>query len=166
MENPSSETIGRQAFDAAVIGGGVVGCAVLRSLTVAGLKCLLLERGPDLLSGASKANSAILHTGFDAQTGSLELELIRAGRAIYLEIREQLGLPVLNTDAVLVAWTPEQAERLPAITARAHANGITGVRPLTRDELQKKHPYVSHMAAAALFIPGEYVIDPWSTPLA
>ncbi len=161
-----TEKSGAQTFDATIIGGGVVGCAVLRSLTLAGLKCLLLERGPDLLSGASKANSAILHTGFDARTESLELKLIRSGRAIYLEIREQLGLPVLNTDAVLVAWTTEQAERLPAIAAKAHANGVTGVRPLTPEELKKKHAYVSDMAVAALFIPGEYVIDPWSTPLA
>jgi len=68
----STEKSGAQTFDVAIIGGGVVGCAVLRNLTLAGLRCLLLERGPDLLSGASKANSAILHTGFDAPTGSLD----------------------------------------------------------------------------------------------
>src|ERR1700722_11626295 len=107
-------------FDVAVIGGGVVGCAVLRDLTLAGLKCVLLERGADLLSGASKANSAILHTGFDAQAGSLELNLIQSGRAAYLAIRDRLGLPVLETDAVLVAWTEAQAEKLPSIVARAH----------------------------------------------
>jgi L-2-hydroxyglutarate oxidase LhgO len=67
-----TERSGAQTFDVAIIGGGVVGCAVLRNLTLAGLRCLLLERGPDLLSGASKANSAILHTGFDASTGSLD----------------------------------------------------------------------------------------------
>jgi len=155
-----------QGFDAAIVGGGVVGCAVLRALTLAGLNCVLLERGPDLLSGASKANSAILHTGFDAQTESLELNLIQSGRAIYLAIRERLGLPVLETDAVLVAWNAAQAEKLPAIVARAHANGVTGVRALTLEELKKKHPHLSDSAVAALFVPGEYIIDPWSAPLA
>lgn len=67
MPTISSDRVNIEGFDAAIIGGGVVGCAVLRALTLAGLNCLLLERGPDLLSGASKANSAILHTGFDAQ---------------------------------------------------------------------------------------------------
>jgi len=166
MATTGSDAINIQGFDAAIIGGGVVGCAVLRALTLAGLNCILLERGPDLLSGASKANSAILHTGFDTQAGSLELNLIQSGRAIYLAIRERLGLPVLETDAVLVAWNTAQAEKLPAIVARAHANGVTGVRALTLAELKKKHPYLSDSAVAALFVPGEYVIDPWSAPLA
>ena len=53
-------------FDITIIGGGVVGCATARAFTLAGAKVLLLEKGPDILDGASKANSAILHTGFDA----------------------------------------------------------------------------------------------------
>ena len=153
-------------FDAAVIGGGVVGCAVLRALTLVGLKCLLLERGPDLLSGASKANSAILHTGFDVSTGTLEARLIQAGRTQYLKIREQLGLPLLETDAVLVAWSEEQSRKLPAIMNKACINGITTVRPLNADELRIFYPGLSESAVAALKIPGEYVVDPWSTPLA
>jgi glycerol-3-phosphate dehydrogenase len=126
----------------------------------------LLERGPDLLSGASKANSAILHTGFDAQPGSVELQLMQSGRAIYLAIRERLGLPLLETNALLVAWNTQQAEKLPQIVAKAHANGVSGVRQLTLDELKNKHPHLSNAAVAALIVPGEYIIDPWSAPLA
>ena len=59
-------------FDVAVIGGGVVGLALLRRFAISGLKCVLLERGSDILSGASKGNSALLHTGFDAPPKSLE----------------------------------------------------------------------------------------------
>jgi glycerol-3-phosphate dehydrogenase len=55
-----------QRFDIAVIGGGVVGLAILRRFAMAGLNCVLLEKGADILSGASKGNSALLHTGFDA----------------------------------------------------------------------------------------------------
>lgn len=153
-------------FDVAVIGGGVVGCAVLRALTLAGLKCLLLERGPDLLAGASKANSAILHTGFDAPPRSLEVELMQSGRKHYLKIREKLGLPLLETDAVLVAWNTEQADRLPEILAKAHANGVSGVRPLPIDELRQIHPHLSGSAVATLKIPGEHIMDPWSAPFA
>lgn len=153
-------------FDVAVIGGGVVGCAVLRALTLGGLKCLLLERGSDLLSGASKANSAILHTGFDAPPGSLEVRLMQSGRKRYLEIHEQLGLPVLKTDAVIVAWNAEQAAKLPEIIAKAHTNGVAGVRPLPLDELRQIHPHLSNTALAAIRVPGEHIIDPWSAPLA
>ncbi|MCO5784701.1 FAD-dependent oxidoreductase, partial [Citrobacter meridianamericanus] len=74
--------------DVVVIGGGVVGCAVFRRFTLLGARVLLLEKGEDILSGASKANSAILHTGFDAPPGSLELQCMQEGYAEYLAIRE------------------------------------------------------------------------------
>lgn len=153
-------------FDVAIIGGGVVGCAVLRALTLAGLKCLLLERGADLISGASKANSGILHTGYDAPPGSREVRLMQSGRKCYLEIHEKLGLPILATDAVIVAWNQEQADKLPEIVARAQTNGVPGVRPLPLDELRHLHPHLSNSAVAAIRVPGEHVIDSWSTPLA
>ncbi|MFN7286356.1 MAG: FAD-dependent oxidoreductase, partial [bacterium] len=112
--------MGTEQAEIAIIGGGVVGCAVLRALTLAGHDAILLERGGDILSGASKANSAILHTGFDAPPGSLEVALMQAGRRIYLDIHDRLNLPILETDAVLVAWSAAEAEKLPAIAAKAH----------------------------------------------
>jgi glycerol-3-phosphate dehydrogenase len=153
-------------FDAAVIGAGVVGCAVFRALVLAGLRTILLERGPDILGGASKGNSAILHTGFDAPPGSLEQACMQAGYAEYLAIRERLGLPLLETDAVLVAWTAEEAAQLPAIRDKALRNGVAAVRPLDTDALAAREPHIAAGAAGALLVPGEHVIDPWSAPLA
>ena len=75
--------------DVAVIGGGVVGCAVLRRLALGGLSCVMLEKSADILSGASKGNSALLHTGFDAPTGSLELSCMQDGYREYLAIRRR-----------------------------------------------------------------------------
>ncbi|MFO1058666.1 MAG: NAD(P)/FAD-dependent oxidoreductase [Dongiaceae bacterium] len=155
-----------EIFDAAVIGAGVVGCAVFRALVLAGLRTVLLERGADILGGASKGNSAILHTGFDAPPGSLELACMQAGRAEYLAIREPLGLPLLETDAVLVAWTAEEAAQLPAIRAKALRNGVPAVRPLAPEALAAREPQVARGAADGLLVPGEHVIDPWSAPLA
>ena len=152
--------------DLVVIGGGVVGCAVLRAATLAGLRCVLLERGPDILSGASKGNSGLLHTAFDAPPGSLEHRLMQRGRAIYLDIRERLNLPLLETDALLVAWSEAEAGKLPEIAAKAHKNGVTSVRPATPAELQTRHPFLANTAVAGLVVPGEHVIDPWSAPLA
>jgi glycerol-3-phosphate dehydrogenase len=155
-----------EVFDAAVIGAGVVGCAVFRALVLAGLRTVLLERGPDILGGASKGNSAILHTGFDAPPGSLEHACVRAGYAEYLAIRERLDLPLLETDAVLVAWTAEEAAQLPAIAAKAARNGVPAVRSLAIEALAAREPEVAGGAAGALLVPGEHVIDPWSAPLA
>lgn len=155
-----------QAREVVVIGGGVVGCAVLRAFALAGLAPLLLERGPDLLSGASKANSALLHSGYDAAPGSLELACVKAGYAEYLEIRERLGLPLLKTSAIMVAWDEDAAARIPAVVERAHRCGVTDLRPMGRDELYRREPNLARHAVAAVLVPSEHVIDPWSAPLA
>src|SRR6266851_2681926 len=125
-----------RTYDVAVIGGGVVGCSVLRALALGGAHAVLLERGADILSGASKGNSAILHTGFDAPPGSLELHCIREGYAAYHSVREQLKLPVLATGGVVVAWTEEEATRLQAIVAQAHGNGVRDVHLLDSAQLR------------------------------
>jgi len=154
------------SFDIIVIGGGVVGCAIMRRFALAGAKALLLERGGDILSGASKANSAILHTGFDAPTGSIEVACMQAGYAEYLEIRKPLNLPILKTGALVVAWNEEQLAQLDSIVAKAHKNGVEDVVLMPREALRKAEPNLSDTALAAVHVPREFVIDPWSSPLA
>lgn len=153
-------------FDVAVIGGGVVGCAVARRFALAGAKVALIEKGADILSGASKANSAILHTGFDAPPGSLELELVRAGRQEYLEIRESLGLPLQATGALVCAWTAEQADKLESIAEKGRANGVAELRLLTGEQARRTMPGLSDRLIAAIEVDEEDIIDPWSAPLA
>ena len=153
-------------YDVAVVGGGVVGCAVARRFVLEGAKVLLLEKGADILSGASKGNSAILHTGFDAPPGSLELACMQAGYAEYMEIRELLRLPVLETGAVVAAWNEEERAKLPGIAEAAHANGVTDARLLTRAEVLAREPQLSPLVLGGVLVPREHVIDPWSAPLA
>jgi len=153
-------------FDVAIIGAGVVGCAVARRFALAGAKVAVLEKGADILSGASKANSAILHTGFDAPPGSLELELIRAGREEYLSIRQRLNLPLLETGALVCAWTDEQAGQLDAILAQARSNGVDAITLRSGQQARALMPTLAQHLVAALEIPDEHVIDPWSAPLA
>ena len=153
-------------FEVAVIGGGVVGLAILRRLAMAGLKCVLLEKGADILSGASKGNSALLHTGFDAPAGSTELTCMQAGYEEYLAIREKLNLPLLETSALVVAWSEEERASLSGIVEKAHANGVEDVRLLSQIEMKVREPKLGAGALAAVLVPGEHVIDPWSAPLA
>ncbi len=152
--------------DVLVIGAGVVGCAVTRRFALAGAKVVMLEKGADILSGASKANSAILHTGFDAPSGSLELSCMQAGYREYLEIRERFNLPVLETGAMVVAWTEEQREKLSEIERQAHENGVPDVSRLTSSEVLSREPHLSRNALEAVLVPREHVIDPWSPFLA
>ena len=95
---------GPETFDVAIIGGGVIGCALARRFTLAGTRVVLLERALEVLDGASTANSAILHTGFDAATGSLEAACSAAGYAEYLETHPRLNLPLLRSAALVLGW--------------------------------------------------------------
>jgi glycerol-3-phosphate dehydrogenase len=152
--------------DVAIVGAGVVGCAMARRFALEGAKVVLLERGTDLLSGASKANSAILHTGFDAPPGSVELSCMQAGYTEYQAIRESFNLPLLETGAMVVAWSDAEKAALDGIAAQARANGIHDVRRLTASEIHEREPQLSPRALDALLVPGEHVIDPWSPFLA
>ncbi|MBA3520202.1 MAG: NAD(P)/FAD-dependent oxidoreductase, partial [Rhizobiales bacterium] len=164
---PQSGSEGRaKCFDVVIIGAGVVGCAVARRLALDGARVIVLEKASDILDGASKGNSAILHTGFDAPPGSLEQACLAAGYAEYLEIHDSLGLPLIRSGALVIAWTDEQAETLPSLMERARANGVTDVEPLSRGEALAMEPNLSPTLHAAFRVPGEYLIDPWSAPYA
>lgn len=153
-------------YDVAIIGAGVVGCALTRAFALAGAHVCLIERASDPLDGASKGNSAILHTGFDAPTGSLELACIQAGYAEYCAIHDRLGLPLMRTGALVIAWDDAQEAALPALIAQAHANGITDLEMLDRAGLRRAEPGLGAAARAGFRVGGESIIDPWSAPLA
>jgi glycerol-3-phosphate dehydrogenase len=162
VSSPEADRI----YDIAIIGAGVVGCAVFREFVLGGLDCILIERDADILSGASKANSAILHTGFDATPGTTEAALVRDGYARYREIHQRLNLPLLETGAIVVAWNEEQRASLPAIVAQAHENGVTDVQEISADAVRAAEPGLGDGVCGGVVIPGEAVIDPWSAPLA
>ena len=148
-------------FDVAIIGAGVVGVATARHLALTGARVVLIEKGADILSGASKANSAILHTGFDAPEGSLELACMQAGYQDFLDLMGPMNLSLLRTGAMVVAWTADQAEALGPILSAAHRNGVTDVLALTPGEVASREPGLAP-SLGAVFVPGEHVIDPWT----
>lgn len=160
----ASQTGGAETFDVIVIGAGVVGCAVARRLTLEGARVLIVEKAVDILDGASKGNSGLLHTGFDAPPGSLEQRCVAAGHREYLEIREALNLPLLQTGALVLAWTDEEEARLPELMAQARANGVDDVALLTWQEILAREPELSPRVKAGFLVPRESVIDPWSAP--
>ena len=164
--SPAADSGQAETFDVTVIGAGVVGCAVARRLTLEGARVLIVEMAADILDGASKGNSGILHTGFDAPPGSLEQRCIAAGYAEYLEIRQRLNLPLLESGALVLAWTEEEEAKLPALMEQARANGVDDVAPLTRQEILAYEPGLSPRVRAGFAVPREFVIDPWSAPTA
>jgi glycerol-3-phosphate dehydrogenase len=152
--------------DVAIVGAGVVGCAIARELSRYDLRVTLLEAGPDVGAGTSKANTALLHTGFDAKPGTLESRLVARGYELLSEYAPRVGIPVERTGALLVAWDDEQLGRFPAIVAAARENGDTTVRELDVDELYRREPALGPGARGALEVPDEGIICPFTTPLA
>lgn len=153
-------------FEVAVVGAGVVGAAIARELARHRLRVLLLETGADVGAGTSKANTAILHTGFDAKPGTLEAGLVRRGHALLVRHAAEAGIPVERLGALLVAWDDEQRATLPAITERARRNGYTAIREVAAAELYAREPALAPGALAALEIPDESIVCPFTTPLA
>jgi glycerol-3-phosphate dehydrogenase len=152
------------AYDVAIIGAGVVGCAIARSLGIRGWKVIVIEKAEDILEGASKGNSALLHTGFDEPAGSMELKLIKVGCATYRRIHWRMNLPLVETAALVVAWDEEQLQKLDGIAAHADANGVS-VSVIGQAALRRREPFLSHKALGAVDVPEEAIIDPWSAPL-
>ena len=153
-----------ETFDVAVVGAGVVGCAIARRFTLEGAHVVVLEKAADILDGASKGNSGILHTGFDAPEGSLELSCILAGHAEYLDIHETLNLPLMPSGALVLAWTPEEEAVLPALMEQARRNAVTGIEHLSAADVKALEPGLAGSVRAGFRVPGESIIDPWSAP--
>ena len=154
------------SWDVAIIGGGVVGTAIARELAGYELRCVLLEAADDIGTGTSKANTAILHTGFDATPGSLESRLVARGSALLRDYAQRAGIAVERTGALLVAWTREQADSLDAIAGKSRANGYTSLRSVSGSGVYEREPNLGPGAVGGLWIPDEWVIDPWSVSLA
>ena len=152
--------------DVAIVGAGVVGCAIARELSRYELRVTLLEAGADVGAGTSKANTALLHTGFDAKPGTLEARLVARGCELLGEYAERVGIPVERTGALLVAWSEEQMAELPAILEHARANGSSDLRELAVDELYRREPRLGPGAHGAIEVPREGLVCPFTTPLA
>ena len=150
-------------FDVLVIGGGVVGCTILRELTRYQASVALVERNPDICEGTSKANSAIVHTGFDAPPGSLEAQLLAAARGLWPAVIADLHIPYVQTGALMLAITPADLQAIEhEIIPKAEHNGVL-LQRLTREEVLERAPSVNPEVLGGLLIEDEGVINPFRT---
>jgi len=133
-------------MDVVVIGGGVTGTAILRELSKYVLNCVLVEKEPDLALGTTKANSAIIHSGFDAPYGSNKALTNVRGNRLYHELQDQLGLDIKWLGSLVVAVNDEEMDTLHDLLARGIKNGVKNLeilRPRSyfskRTKFEKRH---------------------------
>ena len=153
-------------YDAVIIGGGAVGCAVARWLSRYRLRICLLERGEDVCTGTSKANSAICHAGFDAPVGSAKARFNVEGSRMMEALSRQLDFPYRRCGALVLCFNETDIPRLEELKARGECNGVEGLAVLDREALRRQEPRVAPEAVAALYAPTSAIICPFGMTIA
>ena len=148
-------------LDAVIIGGGVVGCAAARFLSEFQGAFLLLERGNDLCCGTSKANSAIIHAGFDAKAGSLMAKYNVLGSQMMEPLSKELGFSYRRNGSLVLCLSREDLPKLQALYENGLQNGVEGLEILDREALLQKEPNIGDEAVAALWAPTGAIVCPF-----
>ena len=146
--------------DALVIGAGVVGCAVARELTRWNISVAVAEAGSDVAEGASKANSAIVHAGFDAKPGTNKAKFNVLGNRMFDDVCRELKVPFRRNGSLVLAFGEEDERTLAELKERGEANGVP-TEILSRDELRRREPNVAPEATAALWAPTGGICCPY-----
>ena len=147
--------------DILIIGGGVVGCAVARLLSAYEADVALIERGEDVASGASKANSGIVHAGFDAKPGSVKARLNVEGNRMYPALCAELGAPFCPIGALVLAFDDAGRQTVEQLLAQGKTNGVQGLEIVERERLLEMEPNVNPEAVCALYAPTSGVVSPY-----
>ncbi len=153
-------------YDVAVIGAGVVGSLITRELSKYNIKIALLERANDCAMGATKANSAIVHAGFDAVPGTLKAKLNVRGVELMKKTCEELSVPLKNNEALVVAFSEDEMPHLQLLLDRGVENGVPGLHIVNREELVKLEPNIGDTAVGALVAPTSSIVCPYELTIA
>ena len=153
-------------YDVAVIGAGVTGSAIARELARYQAKICVLEKGEDVCTGTSKANSAIVHGGFDAVTGSLKAKMNVLGNEMMTQISEELDVPFKRNGALVLCFDETDKPGLQELYERGVANGVKDLRIIGREEVLEMEPNVSDEVVAALYAPTAGIVCPFHMNIA
>lgn len=152
--------------DVVVIGGGITGTAILAELARYDLRCVLVEKEPDIAAGTTKANSAVLHAGFDAPEGSMKARMNVAGNELYHELQEELGLDIQWTGSLVVATDAAEEAALHELLARGQANGVPDLALWDGKKVHEQEPNLSPQIRAALWAPTAGICWPFGLAIA
>ena len=153
-------------FDVIVIGGGVIGGLILRELTKYQLNVCLLEKSSDVAMGQSKANSGIVHAGFDAAIGSLKAKFNVEGNKMMEGVCADLGVKFRRNGSLVVAFSEEDFKTLKDLKFRGEINGVEGLEVINQAQLRAMEKNISDEAIAALYAPTGGIVCPYELTIA
>lgn len=154
-----------EQYDAIVIGAGVVGSAVARELSRKQGKFLVVEKAVDVCEGTSKANSAIIHAGFDAEPGTVKAKMNVLGNRMMDQLAEELDIPFKRVGAFVVCFAEEELPKLKELYDRGVKNGVTDMKLLTGDQARELEPNLSEEVAGALLAETSGIVCPFELTL-
>lgn len=153
-------------YDVAVVGAGVVGGLISRELSRFNVSVALLEKCNDVAMGTTKANSAIVHGGFDAVNGTVKAKLNVKGTALMPEVCKKLHVPFKNNGSIVVAFSEKEMEHIKVLYERGIKNGVPGLSVIDQAELRRIEPNISDEAVGALLCESAGIVCPYELTIA
>ncbi|WP_312651308.1 NAD(P)/FAD-dependent oxidoreductase [Proteiniclasticum sp.] len=148
-------------YDVAIIGAGIVGASVARELSRYNLKVCLIEKENDVSEGATKANSAIVHAGYDPEVGTAMARLNVRGCHLTEVFAKELDVPYKKIGSLVVAFSEAELKTIEELYHRGNTNGVPDQRLIGREELLKMEPNIGDAALGALHSPSAGIVGPW-----
>lgn len=149
-------------YDVLIIGGGVVGCSIARRLSRYKIKSILLEKNIDICTETTKANSAIIHAGYDAKPGSLKAEMNVKGNEMFPDLSQELDFTFKRIGSFVMAFNDEDREVLEELYTRGVKNGVRELEIIDGDEARRLEPFISKEVVAALHARTAGIVDPFN----
>lgn len=153
-------------YDVIIVGAGVNGCATARELSKYELKVLVLERALDVCEGTSKANSGIVHAGYDAKPGTLKAKLNVRGSKMMNHLAKELNFEYRKSGSLVVCFDEDDVPKLEELMKRGIANGVEELKVISGEEVVSIEPNLSSEVKGALYAPGAAIVDPFGLTVA
>ena len=153
-------------FDVVIIGAGVIGCAIARELSRYQLSLAVLDQASDVCEGTSKANSGIVHAGYDATPGTNKAHYNVRGNPLVYQWAQELAVPCKNNTSLVLAFSDSDLPRIDALIARGQQNGVRGLSRISREEVLRREPQVNPAVAGALLAETGGIVSPYGLTIA
>ena len=156
----------RDSYDVVVVGAGVAGCCCARELARYDLDVLVLEAGDDIACGATRANSGIVHGGYDPEPGTAKARYNVAGSKLFPRWADELGFAYIHNESLVVGFGGEDEAALAGLLERGRANGVEGLSIISGDEARELEPALSPEVTCALRVSTGAICDPYEVAFA